>query len=127
MNLVKKEVCNIVLRLAKSHNLTIREIGIGKAASYFIIIFIETNDSDDMGDYLITLNDIFLGVIDEDGNVLDTEANILATGYDGAIILGCQTQDEFNRYMLVAASASSKVVYKDGVDLWGSKRIQEVY
>lgn len=61
------------------------------------------------------MNDIFLGTIDENGNFLDTEANIFARGYDGAIVLGSTSMEEYKRYMLAAAQTAIKTIYKDGV------------
>ena len=107
-------VCEVILRVAAKYGLTVRQIGIGSEGSYFIVLNIKTNDKISFGNYISDLNDIFLGTADEQGNVLDTEANIMATGYDGAIILGSTSDAEFTRHMLVASTAGARVVYEDG-------------
>lgn len=114
-DLNNKEICDIVIKVASKYKFLIRSIGVAKVMSCFIIVLADTDDTENFGNYLIDLNDVFLGVVDCNGNILDTEANILATGYEGAIILGSTSVEEFNRYMLVAAHAGSKLVYKNGV------------
>lgn len=113
--LSEKEVCSIVLKSAKKYEIEVDRIAFGISGSCFVVIHTKSVDDVKLCKYLSELNDIFLGTIDENGNFLDTEANIFARGYDGAIVLGSTSMEEYKRYMLAAAQTAIKTIYKDGV------------
>ena len=110
-----KEICGVILEVAKKYDVSVEQIASGISGSCFVIIYAKSNDDVKFCQFLAEVNDRFLGTVDSNGNIIDTEENILAQGYDGAIVLGSTSIERYKRYMLGAAHAPIKVIYKGGV------------
>lgn len=97
--------------MRKKYEIEVDRIAFGISGSCFVVIHTKSVDNVKLCKYLSELNDIFLGTIDENGNFLDTEANIFARGYDGAIVLGSTSMEEYKKIYV----SSSTDFHKDNI------------
>lgn len=89
------EICDTILQLAQNKKMPIDKIGLAKSGSILVVIESDNTDQLKLNDFTIELDSVFLGANDIEGNFVYNESELLAKGYESAVIFICNNYTEF--------------------------------
>lgn len=106
------EICDTILQLARSKKIPINKIGLAKSGSIFVVIESDSTDLLKLNDFTVELDSVFLGANDAEGNIVCNESELLAKGYESAVIFGCNNYTEFCKYLGIVSASEPRVIYR---------------
>lgn len=106
------EICDTILQLAQNKKIPIDKIGLAKSGSIFVVIESDNTDLLKLNDFTIELDSVFLGANDIAGNVVYNESELLAKGYESAVIFGCNNYTEFCKYLGIVSASEPHIIYR---------------
>ncbi len=111
------EICDTILQLAQNKKIPIDKIGLAKSGSIFVVIESDNTDLLKLNDFTIELDSVFLGANDTKGNIVRNESELLAKGYESAVVFGCNNYTEFCKYLGIVSASEPHIIYKGGAML----------